>query len=126
MSIAAKTRGLRLRTSKYAYKKFEYNLSGGLMSISEDFEIIMEYAHFWNWLPDWNVVQEVYQEFPNSYSVLIPFAYAYLEELIRSTTSQYGIEIIDGSGEPQKRKVGIGLLILLLMKTKITIWNLFY
>ncbi len=39
-----------------------------------------------------------------------PFAYAYLEELIRSTTSEYGIEILDESGKPKRRKVGIALL----------------
>lgn len=56
------------------------------------------------------MVQEVYQTVPNSFSVLTPFAYSYLEELIRSTTSEYGIEILDNSGKPQKRKVGIGLI----------------
>ena len=80
------------------------------MSISRDFEEIMNYAHFWNWLPDWGVIEEIYRAFPNSYSVLTPFAYAYLEELIRSTTSEYGIEILDESGKPKRRKVGIGLI----------------
>jgi hypothetical protein len=80
------------------------------MSINDDFREIMDYAHFWNWLPDWGVVQEVYQSFPNSYSLLTPFAYAYLEELIRSTTSEYGIEVLDALGKPKRRKVGIGLI----------------
>ena len=80
------------------------------MSINDDFREIMDYAHFWNWLPDWGVVQEVYQSFPNSYSVLTPFAYSYLEELIRSTTSEYGIEVLDALGKPKRRKVGIGLI----------------
>lgn len=75
-----------------------------------DFKEIMKYAHFWNWLPDWGVVQEVYQAFPNSFSVLTPFAYAYLEELIRSTTSEYGLEVFDDSGKPEKRKVGLALI----------------
>jgi hypothetical protein len=56
------------------------------------------------------VVQEVYQSFPNSFSILTPFAYSYLEVLIRSTTSEYGIEILDDSGKPKRRKVGIGLI----------------
>ena len=56
------------------------------------------------------MVQEVYQTVPNSFSVLTPFAYSYLEELIRSTTSEYGIEILDDSGKPKRRKVGIGLI----------------
>jgi hypothetical protein len=80
------------------------------MSINDDFREIMDYAHFWNWLPDWGVVQEVYQTFPNSYSILTPFAYTYLEELIRSTTSEYGIEVLDALGKPKKRKVGIELI----------------
>lgn len=80
------------------------------MNIDDDFKEIMDYAHFWNWAPDWVVVQEVYQKVTNSFSVLTPFAYAYLEELIRTTTSEYGIEILDASNNPKKRKVGIGLI----------------
>jgi hypothetical protein len=80
------------------------------MNIDDDFKEIMVYAHFWNWLPDWGVVQEVYQAVPNTFSVLTPFAYSYLEEMIRSTTSEYGIEILDDSGKPKTRKVGIGLI----------------
>ena len=88
------------------------------MNINSDFTEIMNYAHFWNWLPDWDVVQKVYQAFPDSYSILTPFAYSYLEELIRSTTSEYGIEIFDKSGKPKKRKVGIGLLNLAIEENK--------
>ena len=80
------------------------------MNINDDFTEIMSYAHCWNWLPDWVVVQKIYQAFPDSYSVLSPFAFAYMEELIRSTTSEYGIEIFDESGKPKKRKVGIKLI----------------
>ncbi|NLN49357.1 MAG: hypothetical protein GX154_09810 [Clostridiales bacterium] len=80
------------------------------MSINDDFDEIMDYAHFWNWSPDWGVVQKVYQSFPDSYSVLTPFAYAYLEELIKSTTSEYGIEVLDALGKPRRRKVGIELI----------------
>lgn len=57
------------------------------MSINDDFKEIINYAHFWNWAPDWGVVHEVYQKVPNSFYVLTLFAYSYLEELIRSTTS---------------------------------------
>lgn len=52
----------------------------------------------------------MYKTFQNSFSVLTPFTYSYLEELIRSTTSEYGIEILDDSGKPQRRKLGIGLI----------------
>ena len=80
------------------------------INVFESFEDIIRYSHFWNWAPDWQVVKEIYSTFPNSYSVLLPFAYSYLEELIRSTTSEYGIEILDKNGNPEKRKVGIGLI----------------
>ncbi len=78
--------------------------------VFQAFEEIMQYAHFWNWVPDWQVAKEIYESFPNSYSVLTPFAYSYLEELIRSTTSEYGIELLDENGQPKKRKVGLGLI----------------
>lgn len=79
-------------------------------NIEKDFEEIMNYAHYWNWFPDWYIVQRIYEKFPNSYSVLTPFAYSYLEELIRSTTTEYGIKIANKTGKEIKRKVGIGLI----------------
>ena len=63
------------------------------MTIDDAFEEIMKYAHYWNWVPDWQVAKEIYEDFPNSYSVLSPFAYSFLEELIRSTTSEYGRQV---------------------------------
>ena len=42
--------------------------------INKDFSKIMDYAHFWNWRPDWSVVSNIYATFPESYSVLTPFA----------------------------------------------------
>jgi hypothetical protein len=80
------------------------------MDINDDFQEILDYAHNWNWVPDWEIVKEIYQNIPNSYSVLTPFAYSYLEELIRSTTTQYGKEFLDEKGKPKRRKVGLGLL----------------
>lgn len=80
------------------------------MSINEDFNEIMEYAHCWNWLPDWSDAKEIYLAFPYSYSILCPFAYAYLEEVIRSMTSEYGKVVLDESGNCKKRKVGMGLV----------------
>ncbi len=90
------------------------------MDLSEAFDEIMLYAHFWNWVPDWRVAQEIYEVFPNSYSVLSPFAYTYLEELIRSTTSEYGIEVYDEKGKPKKRSVGIRLIKLAIEENKDT------
>ena len=80
------------------------------MNINDDFKEILDYAHNWNWVPDWEIVKEIYQNVPNSYSVLTPFACSYLEELIRSTTTQYGREFLDEKGKPKRRKVGLGLL----------------
>lgn len=78
--------------------------------LSDAFEEIIQYAHFWNWVPGWQLAKEIYSKFRNSYSVLSPFAYSYLEELIRSTTSEYGIEVIDENGQPRSRRVGMKLI----------------
>ena len=76
------------------------------MSVFEDIDQIIDYAHFWNW----NVVKEIYQKVPDSYSVLMPFAYAYLEEMIRTTTSDYGLPLFDRDKKPVKVKVGMALI----------------
>jgi len=89
------------------------------MRVVEAFEEIMQYAHFRNWAPDWQVTKEIYESFPNSYSVLSPFAYSYLEEMIRSTTSEYGREIYDENRNPvKKRKVGMKLINLAILENK--------
>ena len=80
------------------------------MSILDDFDKIYDYAHMWNWSPDWIIVKEIYVKFPDAYSVLTPFAYTYLEELIRSTTSEYGIPLLDREGKKNNIKVGIKLI----------------
>ena len=79
------------------------------MNIKNDFQEILDYAHYWNWAPDWLIVKEIYEKIPESYSVLTPFAYAYLEELIRSTTSEYGRELLDEKGNQKRRKSWIRL-----------------
>lgn len=88
------------------------------MDILEAIEEIIQYAHIWNWVPDWQVAKEIYEVFPSSYSVLSPFAYSYLEELIRSTTSEYGIEIYDKNGIHKKRSVGFSLINLAIEENK--------
>lgn len=80
------------------------------MNIKNDFQEILKYAHYWNWGPDWIIVQQIYSAYPDSYSVLTPFAYSYLEELIRTTTTEYGIELLDQNANPRNRKVGKGLI----------------
>lgn len=64
----------------------------------------------WNWAPDWCLAKDIYNQFPNSFSILTPFAYSYLEELIRSTTSEYGREFIDANGNTKYRKTGSKLI----------------
>ena len=82
------------------------------MALQEDFNQIIDYAHFWNWAPDWGEVQRIYEKFPDSFSVLTPFAYSYLEELIRITTSDYGLPLFDRNGQPVKVNVGMKLISL--------------
>ncbi len=89
------------------------------MNIDDAFDEIMKYAHFFNWVPDWGVVRDVYKTFPNSYSVLTPFAYSYLEELIRSTTSEYALILRDKDRLILKRqKVGLSLISLAITENK--------
>ncbi len=80
------------------------------MKIDSEFQEILNYAHYWNWAPDWLIVKEIYEKIPDSYSVLTPFAYSYLEEVIRSTTSEYGKELLDENKNPKRRKVGLSLI----------------
>lgn len=80
------------------------------MSVFEDIDQIIDYAYFWNWAPDQNAVKEIYQKVPDSYSVLMPFAYGYLEEMIRTTTSDYRFPIFDRGEKPVKVKVGMALI----------------
>lgn len=80
------------------------------MSIEEDFNKILETAHIYDWKPDIQIAKEIYFKFPDSYSVLTPFFYSYLEETIRSTTSEYGKEIYNKDGTLKWRKTGIPLI----------------
>ena len=89
------------------------------MSIEKDFDKIMYHARFWNWLPDLQIVKDIYDKFPDSYSVLTPFLYAYMKELIRSMTSDYGIVYFDKEGKPTRKKVGFGLIMLASEENKV-------
>ncbi len=88
------------------------------MNINDDFIEICKYAHGWNWVPDLDIVQKIYNTYPESYSVLTPFAYTYLEELIRSTTSEYGMELLDENGNPKYRRTGKKLIKLAKKENK--------
>ncbi|WP_347489266.1 hypothetical protein ABDB91_18870 [Desulfoscipio sp. XC116] len=77
------------------------------MSVFEDFDEIMEHAHFWNWAPDWNVAKEVYRKVSDSYSVqrLIALAKVYAGILasnnlkdISKYVEKYDLEHVDTGG----------------------------
>ena len=70
------------------------------MSVFDDFDLILDYAHMWNWAPDWYLAQSIYKKFPESYSILTPFAYSYLEEMIRTTTSDYELPMFNRYKNP--------------------------
>lgn len=80
------------------------------MLVLKDFDEIHAHAHMWNWGPDWLIAKDIYMEFPDSYSVLTPFAYTYFEELIRSTTSEYEMPLLNRSGKKNYLKVGTKLI----------------
>lgn len=91
------------------------------MKLSDAFDEINKHTHIWNWYPDWDIFRRIYETFPDSYSVLTPFAYSYLEEVIRSTTSEYGRELIDKNGILKKyRKVGMPLIDLAIKENRHT------
>ncbi|MBO5889024.1 MAG: hypothetical protein J6Q58_02665 [Clostridia bacterium] len=103
------------KNNKVSFSEYMY---GAKMKIEEKFNEILEHAHFWNWAPDWQVVKDIYTRIPESYSVLTPFAYAYLEELIRTTTYEYGEPLFDGNGQPIKIKVGMALISLAIKENQ--------
>jgi len=88
------------------------------MSIVRDIDKIIQHSHFWNWGQDWNIVKNIYKRFPESHSVLTPFAYAYMEELIRSMTSEYGRININEDGNPESKNVGYRLVKLAIDENK--------
>ena len=91
------------------------------MELNDAFDEICNCTHMWNWGPDWEVFRRVYLAFPNSYAILTPFAYSYLEELIRSTTSEYGRELVNTDKTIKKyRKVGTKLIDLAIEENKVS------
>lgn len=59
-----------------------------------------------DWQCDLEQAFKIYDKFPDSYSVLIPFFFSYMEELIRSLTSNYHMQIY----EDDKEYVGMPLV----------------
>ena len=73
--------------------------------LEDAFNTIYNHSYFWNWCPDIDLTKKIYEQFPNSYSILTPFIYSLLEEIIRSTTSEYGRQL-DG----ERKSVGMKLI----------------
>jgi len=59
-----------------------------------------------DWQYDLEQAFKIYDKFPDSYSVLIPFFFSYMEELIRSLTPNYHMQIY----EDDKEEVGMPLV----------------
>lgn len=62
-----------------------------MKEINKDLKTIEKYAHANHWLYDWTLLHRLYISEPDTYSLFTPFAFSYLEELIRSTTSKYSL-----------------------------------
>lgn len=71
--------------------------------ILKAFDIIRDKSHFRFWAPDWILAKEIYESFPNSHSILTPFAYSYLEVVIRSMTTDYPKKLPNEDGELSAR-----------------------
>ena len=100
---------------------FAQTLKNNLMELNEAFDEIYNHTHMWNWGPDWEILRRVYLAFPNSYSILTPFAYSYLEEWIRSTTSEYGRELVNTDRTSKEyRKAGTKLIDLAIEENKVS------
>lgn len=92
------------------------------MKTIDDLYDIKDTAHFWNWAPDLHVVIEIYESRDDAYSILLPFMFTYLEELIRSTTSEYGM--LDPRNSTNRRKKVGKQLIRLAIKENFSNLNL--
>ena len=56
--------------------------------MDEYFKKISLSAHL-NWLPDVELAIRIYRDISEAYGVLFPFMYSYLEECIRSLTTEF-------------------------------------
>ncbi len=81
------------------------------MGVKKDFEVIVDNVDN-HWRVDWELAKKIYEVESESYSVLEPFAYSYLEYLIRYKTSQCGDNICDKNGKRIRQKVSNNLIAL--------------
>ena len=76
------------------------------MGIKNDFDVLIDNSHAFNGCPDLIIARDIYFNDKRTCSVLTPFMYAYLEEIIRSTTTEYGRDLVCNT----YRKVGMSLI----------------
>lgn len=80
---------------------------------------ILLHAHYWDWTPDLIVVAEIYESRDDAYSVLLPFMFTYLEQSIRTLTSEYTMLVPNKPNKKTKKKaVGVGLINLAIEENK--------
>ena len=58
------------------------------MSVFEDIDQIIDYAHFWNWAPDWNVVKEIYQKYQSFPTAMQGLGYKEVVEYLEGKISK--------------------------------------
>lgn len=74
--------------------------------MDEYFKKISLSAHL-NWLPDVELAIRIYRDIPEAYGVLFPFMYSYLEECIRSLTTEFERNLLQ---DKKRYKVGMKLI----------------
>ena len=74
--------------------------------MDEYFKKISSSTHL-NWIYDIELAMKIYKDNPDSYSVLFPFIYSYLEECIRSLTTEFGKNLLL---DKKRYKVGMELI----------------
>lgn len=74
--------------------------------MDEYFKKISSSTHL-NWIYDIELAMKIYKDNLDSYSVLFPFMYSYLEECIRSLTTEFGKNLLL---DKKRYKVGMELI----------------
>ena len=74
--------------------------------MDEYFKKISLSAHL-NWLPDVELAIRIYRDIPEAYGVLFPFMYSYLEECIRSLTTEFEKNLLQA-----KKRYSVGMKLI--------------
>ena len=79
-----------------------------------DFDILLADTHVGNWSKSLRIAKSVYKNIEDAQYILMPFMYTYLEESVRSMTTEYGA--LNGSEKSSKR-IGGGLVDLAISES---------